>query len=311
MDPTVAIIIGSKTDMPVVEESKIFGILDQGGVTWNLDIISVHRNASTLKDRCEQLIKDGVKAIITAAGMAALLPSSVASHVKYMLPVIGAALPSEDFPDAIDSVFSIARPPAGCPVAIAGTGIAGLRNAATFVVQMLKNKPEQPFVLIVPGSDRDFQVIEEAEMINVLDRCKVGWDRLVWSPENFIGRYKEAIEKGTKIFITGYRFANLFKEVTVDIQSAPLVISIPLPSDNFSNAEAALESIARLPIDYPAVSTGIGKAGLRNAALFTAQILATGDNKKGKEIKDGLTGYFNTVRKEPQLGYKKSQRKEE
>jgi len=139
----VAFIIGSKTDLPTVEESKMFEVWDLCGISWNLDIISADRNPGTLKDRCDQLIKDGVKVFVVAAGMAARLPGTVAAHAKYLLPIIGVALPSDEFHDALDSTLSITRPPAGCPVIFAGISKAGLRNAAIIVVQILANGEDE------------------------------------------------------------------------------------------------------------------------------------------------------------------------
>ena len=138
-NPLVNIIIGSQTDMSVVEESKMFEILDKCGISWNLDIISADRNPGVLKDRCEQLIKEGVRVFIAAAGMAARLPGTIAAHTKYLLPVVGVALPSEEFPDALDALLSITRAPSGCPVLFAGIGKAGLKNAAIASVLILAN----------------------------------------------------------------------------------------------------------------------------------------------------------------------------
>lgn len=139
MNPIVAIIIGSKTDLPVVEESGMFEVLDQCGISWELSIISADRNPGVLSDYCAKASQEGVKVLIAGAGMAARLPGSIAANTKYMLPVIGVALPSEEFPDALDSLLSIVRTPSGCPVLFAGIGKAGLKNAAIAVVQILAN----------------------------------------------------------------------------------------------------------------------------------------------------------------------------
>lgn len=309
MNLDMAFIIGSKTDSPIVDESKMLEVWNQYEMNWILDIISADRNPMALKDRCDQLLKRRVKVIAAAAGMAARLPGTVASYLRYMLPVIGIALPSPEFPDALDSTFSIARPPAGCPVGFAGARIRGLRNAAIFIAQMLTNRPESQLVSIVTGSKSDYRAIEEAEMINVLTRCKVNWEHLTWRQGDLSDYCQGMVERKVRICITSLRITNSFKEKLIFPNFSPLMISLPLPSDGFSNAKKALEALAEPPEDWPVVSTGIGKAGLRNAALFTVQILATGDNKKGKEIKDRLTGYFNTTRKEPQLAYRKSQKK--
>ncbi len=68
--------------------------------------------------------------------MAAALPGVIASHAR-LCPVIGVALPSEEFKDGLDAMLSIARLPKGIPVAFAGIGKAGLVNAALLVCQIL------------------------------------------------------------------------------------------------------------------------------------------------------------------------------
>ena len=139
MNSLVAIVIGSKTDRPVVEESGMLEVLDQCEISYELSIISADRNPEELKAYCDKAKEKGVKVFIAAAGMAARLPGAIAAHTKYMLPVIGVALPSEEFPDALDALLSITRAPSGCPVLFAGIGKAGLKNAAIAAVQILAN----------------------------------------------------------------------------------------------------------------------------------------------------------------------------
>lgn len=143
MGPLVAIVIGSESDLPVVEKSGMFDVLDQCGISWELSIISADRNPGVLSDYCAKARQEGVKVFIAAAGMAARLPGTIAAHTKYLLPVIGVALPSEEFPNALDSTFSIIRPPSGCPVIFAGIGKAGLKNAAIVVAQILANGEDE------------------------------------------------------------------------------------------------------------------------------------------------------------------------
>ena len=139
MSEVISMIVGSKTDLPVVEESGMFEVWDQCEIEYEVSIISADRNPGVLRDHCEKVTQKGVRVLIGAAGMAARLPGTIAAHVKYMLPVIGVALPSEGFPDAQDALLSITRPPAGCPVLCTGIGKAGLRNAAIAAVQILSN----------------------------------------------------------------------------------------------------------------------------------------------------------------------------
>jgi 5-(carboxyamino)imidazole ribonucleotide mutase len=133
----VPIVLGSESDFPVFDESKATEILDQCEVPWVLSVISADRNPGKLADYCNQLKKQEVEVIIAGAGMAARLPGTIAAHMKYHIPVIGVALPSLEFPNALDSLLSIIRTPAGCPVLFAGIGKAGFRNAAIAAVQIL------------------------------------------------------------------------------------------------------------------------------------------------------------------------------
>lgn len=139
----VAIIIGSKTDLPVVEESGMFDVLDQCGISWELSIISADRNPGKLSGYCDEARQKGVRIFIGAAGMAARLPGTIAANTKYFLPVIGVALPSEEFPNAQDASLSITRTPSGCPVLFAGIGKAGLKNAAIAAAQILANGEDE------------------------------------------------------------------------------------------------------------------------------------------------------------------------
>jgi phosphoribosylaminoimidazole-succinocarboxamide synthase len=143
MNEVISMIVGSKTDLPVVEESGMFEVWDQCEIEYDVSVISADRNPGVLRDHCEKVTQEGVRVFIGAAGMAARLPGTIAAHVKYILPVIGVALPSEGFPDARDALLSITRPPAGCPVLCTGIGKAGLRNAAIAAVQILSNGEDE------------------------------------------------------------------------------------------------------------------------------------------------------------------------
>lgn len=305
----VAFIVGSKTDLPTIEESKMFGFWDNGGINWVADVISADRNPGVLQARCGDLLKEGVKVFGSAAGMAARLPGTIAGHLKHFVPVIGVALSSPEFPDGLDATLSIIRPPAGCPVGFAGVGIKGLRNAAVFIAQMLTNKPESQLVSIVARDENDCRAMEEADLTNILTQCKVNWEQLTWRQGDPSDPCQGMMERGVRICIVSLRTTNLFKEKLIFPNFSPLMISLPLPSDGFPNVRDALEVLVEPPVDWPVVSTGIGKAGLRNAALLTAQILAASDSEKGKETREGLASYYNANRKEPQIGYRKNERK--
>ena len=139
MEPLIGFVLGSETDLPIVEESKCYEVWDICEIPWELSTISADRNLGVLRDYCKEALQKGIKVLVGAAGMAARLPGTMAAETKYLLPVIGVALPSEEFSNALDAVFSITRPPSGCPVLFAGIGKAGLKNAAIAAVQILAN----------------------------------------------------------------------------------------------------------------------------------------------------------------------------
>ena len=133
------IVLGSESDLPVFDESKATEVLEKCEVPWALSVISADRNPGKLTDYCDQLKKQGVEVVIAGAGMAARLPTTIAAYMRYHIPVIGVAIPSAEFPDALDALLSITRTPSGCPVLFAGIGKAGFRNAAIAAIQILSN----------------------------------------------------------------------------------------------------------------------------------------------------------------------------
>lgn len=139
MSIQVAIVAGSKSDLPLIKKSGLLDILAEVGATFELSIISAHRNTEELEKFCK-----GTEAevIIAAAGMAAALPGDIAARIRFDRPVIGVPLPSNEFPNALDSLLAIARMPPGCPVALPGIGEVGLRNAALLALQILGKKEE-------------------------------------------------------------------------------------------------------------------------------------------------------------------------
>ncbi|MDD5144521.1 MAG: AIR carboxylase family protein [Candidatus Pacebacteria bacterium] len=132
-----AIIIGSDSDRPLLEKSKVFNILKACQISYKVSVISADRNPGILRGYCAQARADGVKVFIGAAGMSGRLPGSIAAETKYRVPVIGVAIPTKEFADAIDAMLGIARSPAGCPVILAGIGRSGFDNAALISAQIL------------------------------------------------------------------------------------------------------------------------------------------------------------------------------
>lgn len=129
MKAIVSIIMGSTSDMPVME--KACKLLDEMQVPFEVNALSAHRTpdavehfASTAKDR-------GIKVIIAGAGMAAALPGVIAASTT--LPVIG--VPIKGMLDGLDAMLSIIQMPPGIPVAT--VGVNGAQNAAILAVEML------------------------------------------------------------------------------------------------------------------------------------------------------------------------------
>lgn len=127
----VAVIMGSKSDLPVMQEA--ISVLSDFGVLCEVDIVSAHRTPEKLMDFSKNAHQKGVSVIIAGAGGAAHLPGMVAAISP--LPVIGVPIKSRNSIDGWDSVLSILQMPAGVPVAT--VALNGAKNAGILAVQML------------------------------------------------------------------------------------------------------------------------------------------------------------------------------
>jgi 5-(carboxyamino)imidazole ribonucleotide mutase len=130
--PLVGVVIGSKTDEPLIQPA--LDILQQLNITYELSVLSAHRNPDKVREYASKAGQKGVEVIIAAAGAAAHLPGVLASWTT--LPVIGVPLPTSEL-KGIDSLYSIVQMPAGVPVACVGIGTSGAKNAALLAAQML------------------------------------------------------------------------------------------------------------------------------------------------------------------------------
>ena len=128
--PRVLIIMGSRSDMPIVE--KAAGILKEFGVGYEIVVSSAHRQPAQTRAIALGLEKKGVDVVIAAAGKAAHLPGVVASWCS--IPVIGLPIGAAPL-NGIDSILSIAQMPAGVPVACVGINEA--KNAALLAIQIM------------------------------------------------------------------------------------------------------------------------------------------------------------------------------
>ena len=129
MNPTVSIIMGSTSDLPVLRKAADF--LEQMEVPFELCALSAHRTPRAVERYATEAASRGIKVIIAAAGMAAALPGVIAALTP--LPVIG--LPIDSSLQGQDALLSIVQMPPGIPVATVGIN-AGL-NAAVLAARML------------------------------------------------------------------------------------------------------------------------------------------------------------------------------
>ena len=133
----VAIIMGSDSDLPVVEAS--FSILDDFGVKYTKNVMSAHRTPYDVMELIKKSEENGCKVFIAAAGMAAHLAGAVAAHSTK--PVIGIPIESGGM-GGIDSLLSTAMMPPGVPVATVAVGKSGAKNSAILAVQILATSDE-------------------------------------------------------------------------------------------------------------------------------------------------------------------------
>jgi len=127
----VAIIMGSQSDLPVMQEA--IDVLHQLGIATQVDIVSAHRTPEKLVDFSTTAHKNGIYVIIAGAGGAAHLPGMVASMSP--LPVIGVPVKSSNSIDGWDSVLSILQMPGGVPVAT--VALNGAKNAGILAAQII------------------------------------------------------------------------------------------------------------------------------------------------------------------------------
>lgn len=130
MTPLVSIIMGSTSDMPVMEKAAKF--LDEMEVSFEINALSAHRTPDAVEAFAKGAQGRGVKVVIAGAGMAAALPGVIAASTT--LPVIGVPVKGSAL-DGVDAVLSMLQMPPGIPVAT--VAINGALNAAVLAVQML------------------------------------------------------------------------------------------------------------------------------------------------------------------------------
>ena len=130
--PLVGIVMGSKSDMPVMEKAGTE--LEERGIRFEIRVMSAHRDPEVVADYAKNARMRGLKVIIAGAGLAAALPGVVAAHTD--LPVIGVPLrSSKSVLDGLDALLSIVQMPPGVPVAC--VGVDNAKNAAVLAARIL------------------------------------------------------------------------------------------------------------------------------------------------------------------------------
>jgi len=135
MEPRVSIIMGSTSDLPVME--KAAAILNDFKIPFEINALSAHRTPDEVEKFARDAAGRGIEVIIAAAGMAAHLPGVIAAMTT--LPVIG--VPIKASLEGLDSLLAIVQMPPGIPVATVGSN--GAQNAEILAAQILA------------GSDKD------------------------------------------------------------------------------------------------------------------------------------------------------------
>ena len=129
MTPLVSIIMGSTSDLPVMEKAMAF--LNEQQIPFEVNALSAHRTPDAVENFARNAEGRGIRVIIAAAGMAAALPGVIAASTT--LPVIG--VPIKGMLDGLDAMLSIIQMPPGIPVAT--VGVNGAMNAAILAMEML------------------------------------------------------------------------------------------------------------------------------------------------------------------------------
>jgi phosphoribosylaminoimidazole carboxylase PurE protein len=131
-EPIVSVVMGSDSDLPVMEEST--KILEQFAVPYELFLTSAHRSPARTTAFAKNAAQRGIKVIIVGAGAAAHLAGVIASET--LLPVIGVPVDATSL-QGLDALLATVQMPGGIPVATMAIGKAGARNAALFAVRIL------------------------------------------------------------------------------------------------------------------------------------------------------------------------------
>lgn len=165
MKPRVLIIMGSDSDLPVMEEAA--KALHRFNIPCILTVASAHRTPERTLRLVKNAEKSGIEVIIAGAGMAAHLPGVVASHT--IIPVIGVPLNASPL-GGMDALLSMVQMPPGIPVATVAVGKAGAVNAGLLAAQiMARNNPALARNILDYRKEMALEVEEKAAKIERRD----------------------------------------------------------------------------------------------------------------------------------------------
>jgi 5-(carboxyamino)imidazole ribonucleotide mutase len=166
MTPQVGIIMGSDSDLPVMQAAS--DILKQFGIPHEVTVVSAHRTPHRMIDYAQRAQERGLKVIIAGAGGAAHLPGMVASVTT--LPVIGVPIKSSNSIDGWDSVLSILQMPNGVPVGTVALNAS--KNAGILAAEILALQDEALSIKM-----KAYKETLNSEVIDKVARLKKeGWE---------------------------------------------------------------------------------------------------------------------------------------
>ena len=158
MKPIVSIILGSKSDWPVMEHAS--HTLAELKIAHESRVLSAHRTPDALSSYLKEMESRGIRIIIAAAGGAAHLPGVIAAST--LCPVIG--VPMNSILNGLDSLLSIVQMPGGIPVATMAVGKAGAINAALFAASILSVESTEYREAIQTYRQKQAELILTAEL---------------------------------------------------------------------------------------------------------------------------------------------------
>ena len=156
MDPKVSIIMGSTSDLPIMEEAA--KILNDFKIPFEINALSAHRVPEKVMEYAKNAYQRGVRVIIAGAGGAAHLPGVIAAYTP--VPVIGVPIKSSNSIDGWDSILSILQMPSGVPVAT--VALNGAANAGILAAQILAAGDAELLTSIVEYKEKLKQKVMKA-----------------------------------------------------------------------------------------------------------------------------------------------------